>query len=146
MKEELKKNIIFNKKKFLENNNIKLPDLIRSKNEAYFFEDFIKKPNFITNKVLNGEIIFLEKNFKSLNLKNKIICIENADPGYDYLFTKKIKGLITKYGGVNSHMAIRCNELNLPAAIGVGDNIFNSLKKFKNIQVNCFENIIKYLK
>lgn len=146
VKEELKKNIIFNKKNFLENNNIKLPDLIRSKNEAYFFEDFIKKPNFITNKVLNGEIIFLEKNFKSLNLKNKIICIENADPGYDYLFTKKIKGLITKYGGVNSHMAIRCNELNLPAAIGVGDNIFNSLKKFKNIQVNCFENIIKYLK
>ena len=31
---------------------------------------------------------------------------------------KKIKGLITKYGGVNSHMAIRCAELSVPAAIG----------------------------
>ena len=35
--------------------------------------------------------------------------IENADPGYDFLLVK-MKGLITKYGGLNSHMAIRCSE------------------------------------
>ena len=46
-----------------------------------------------------------------------IVCIENADPGYDFLFNKNIKGLITKYGGLNSHMAIRCAELNLPSLI-----------------------------
>ena len=27
--------------------------------------------------------------------------IENADPGYDYIFNYSIKGLITKYGGSN---------------------------------------------
>ena len=26
-------------------------------------------------------------------------------------FQKKIKALVTKYGGVNSHMSIRCEEL-----------------------------------
>ena len=34
------------------------------------------------------------------------------------------------YGGSNSHMAIRCLELNLPAAIGVGKlNYENILRK-----------------
>ena len=32
-------------------------------------------------------------------IHNKIIVIENADPGYDFIFSKKISGLITKYGG-----------------------------------------------
>ena len=43
--------------------------------------------------------------------------IENADPGFDWIFGSKILGLITKYGGVNSHMAIRCAELEIPAGI-----------------------------
>ena len=47
--------------------------------------------------------------------------IESADPGYDWIFTHDIKGLITKYGGAASHMAIRCAEFNLPAAIGSGE-------------------------
>ena len=33
-----------------------------------------------------------------------------------YIFTKKINGLITEFGGPNSHMSIRCNELQVPAA------------------------------
>ena len=60
-----------------------------------------------------------------------VICIENADPGFDYLFNKKIHGLITKYGGLNSHMAIRCAELNLPALIGVGEKNYNEIIKVK---------------
>ena len=63
--------------------------------------------------------------------------IENADPGYDYIFNKKIKGLITKYGGVNSHMAIRCAELSVPAAIGVGEVIYNKINNRKHIELDC---------
>ena len=36
-------------------------------------------------------------------------------------FFHKIKGLITKYGGANSHMAIRAAEIGLPSVIGVGE-------------------------
>ena len=56
--------------------------------------------------------------------KNNIILIENADPGFDFLFGLGIKGLITRYGGVNSHMAIRCLEENIPACIGIGEDNF----------------------
>ena len=67
----------------------------------------------------------------------KIVCIENADPGFDFIFTKKINGLITKYGGINSHMAIRCAELNLPAAIGVGNDLFNQIIKSNKLLLDC---------
>ena len=63
--------------------------------------------------------------------------IENADPGYDFIFNSKISGLITKYGGANSHMAIRCSELSIPAAIGIGETKFEELKFKKFISIDC---------
>ena len=59
--------------------------------------------------------------------ENKIICIEGADPGYDWVFTKNIAGLITKFGGANSHMAIRSAEYGIPAAIGCGEQTFDRI-------------------
>ena len=44
------------------------------------------------------------------------------------LFSHGIKGLITKFGGSNSHMAIRCLELEIPAIIGMGEKKFNDLR------------------
>ena len=81
-------------------------------------------------------IIEYDKQRLTENL-NGIICIESADPGYDFLFTKNIKGLVTKYGGQNSHMAIRCAELNLPALIGVGEQIYNKIIDSKSIKIDC---------
>ena len=52
---------------------------------------------------------------------------KRQDPGYDWIFTKNISGLITKYGGVASHMSIRCAEIGLPAAIGCGEILYNQL-------------------
>lgn len=63
--------------------------------------------------------------------------IENADPGYDWIFAKNPSGLITKYGGVASHMAIRCAELGLPAAIGCGEIIFERLYHAKKVMLDC---------
>ena len=71
--------------------------------------------------------------------------IENADPGYDWLFGHNIKGLITKFGGANSHMTIRCNELEIPAAIGCGDSLFSKLETTKKLLLNCKNKIIKIL-
>ena len=79
---------------------------------------------------------------KNLSLDNKIICIKNADPGYDFIFNHKIKGLITAFGGPNSHMSIRCNEFLLPAAIGIGEKKFEQLTKKNNIYLNCKKKIL----
>ena len=40
-----------------------------------------------------------------------------------FCLIKILKGLITKYGGLNFHMAIRCAELNIPSLIGVGEKL-----------------------
>ncbi len=119
------------------NNFIKLPYLIVSKNDFFISSILLSKPNFITEKFIRGELVILDGNKIKKNIKNKIIIIENADPGYDWIFSKNIKGLITKFGGVNSHMSIRCEEKQLPAAIGVGEDNFNKLLNIKNIEIDC---------
>ena len=108
-------------------NLIKLPDTISSKNDVYYFKLSEAKINFITDKSVSSKTLFLQsKNIIKKDIYNKIIIIENADPGYDFLFTHKVNAIITKYGGPNSHLAIRCEELQIPAAIGVG-NLFDRL-------------------
>ena len=66
-----------------------------------------------------------------------IVLLEKADPGYDWIFSKRIKGLITKFGGAASHMAIRCSEFEIPAAIGCGEIIYNDIKNKKVVQLDC---------
>ena len=69
------------------------------------------KPNFITNKKIVANIKKFNKKNKNDNYKDKIIMLEVADPGYDWLLSYPIAGIITKYGGANSHIAI--DVLNL---------------------------------
>jgi phosphoenolpyruvate-protein kinase (PTS system EI component) len=66
-----------------------------------------------------------------------IVLIESADPGFDWIFSHEILGLVTQYGGANSHMAIRCAEFGLPAAIGCGEQLFEALAKAPVIELNC---------
>ena len=65
---------------------------------------------------------------------------------YDFLFSRNIRGLITKYGIVNSHMSIRCSELNIPAAIGVGEKKYNELLKSKIVNLDCITKKLDILK
>ena len=96
-------------------------------------------PNFIGKQTIRGKITYIDSQSKlnSVSLNHKIILIENADPGFDWLFNFNIRGLITKFGGANSHMAIRCNELKVPAAIGVGEKIFEDLQNCEQLILNC---------
>ena len=103
----------------------------------YFFEEKKASPTFVTNKTITSKFIVMNKFSKKLNLNNKIVCIENADPGYDFIFNYKINGLITAFGGPNSHMSIRCNEFSVPAAIGVGEKKFQQLLKKNMLYLNC---------
>jgi len=135
----IKKNIKNNKKLFKKSKKVLLPDIIISNKDCFFHTKDNIHGNYITNKNIIGNIRLL--NFKlqtdNKNLKNKIVLIENADPGYDYLFSHNIKGLITIFGGPNSHMSIRCNELQIPAIIGIGHKNFNKIKDYNTISINC---------
>jgi phosphohistidine swiveling domain-containing protein len=118
-------------------NYVKLPYLIVSNNDFFVSSILLSKPNFISDKNINGKIMFLDGKSKKIILKNRIAVIENADPGFDWIFSKGIKGLITKFGGVNSHMSIRCEELNIPAIIGLGEDNFRKLEDNTIINIDC---------
>ena len=77
------------------------------------------------------------------NLSGKIVFVRSADPGYDFLFTKNIAGLVTQFGGANSHMAVRCAELEIPAVIGAGEKKYNSWSNARRIELNCMTQSVK---
>ena len=74
-----------------------------------------------------------------------IIMIPQADPGYDWLFGHEIAGLITMFGGANSHMAIRAAEFGLPAAIGIGERKYVELSKSKLVQLSPGTGVLRAL-
>jgi choline kinase len=138
IKESLTENILRNRNKYKISSAIKLPELIFSKKDIDFFFYPKAKPNYITSHSLVEEIVQLKSGVtQASDIENKIIFIENADPGFDWIFSHNIKGLVTKYGGSASHMAIRCAEFDLPAAIGCGDQLFSDLLSFKKISLDC---------
>ena len=78
-----------------------------------------------------------QTSLKHCDLAGSIVCITNADPGWDWLFSRGIKGLVTCYGGVNSHMAIGAAETNLPAVIGAGTRNFDMCKSARLLSLDC---------
>ena len=122
-----------------------MPNLITSVNDFKTFSLSLGEPNFVGTKSISKDIVFIKNYTKNKVLEDKIVIIDSADPGYDWIFNHKIEGLITKYGGVNSHMAIRCAELNLTAAIGVGEKIFVDLKNSSKVIINPKNKILEIL-
>jgi len=115
---------------------IRVPHLICTPDDIDVVRLPLGQPNFITNqKVTAGKMVMGAHGTDKID--GKIILIESADPGYDWIFTHKIVGLITKYGGANSHMAIRSAEFGLPAAIGCGEQLFKILEQSNIIELNC---------
>lgn len=136
--------IELNKKRFYYTELIKLPSVITNRDELKVFIHAENRPNYITQKSVTAEVLHVKQPVDDETLyEGKIIIIENADPGYDWVFSYPIAGLITKYGGANSHMAIRCAEFNLPAAIGCGDIIYDKVTQSNKIMLHCGEERIE---
>ena len=114
-----------------------LPPIIFSEDDFQVIHYYISKPNYITKKQITENVLVLNPKSKIPDIENKVVIIENADPGYDWIFTKNPAGLITKYGGVASHMAIRCAEIELPAAIGCGEILYDKLVESSKIRLDC---------
>ena len=119
------------------NEHFLLPPIIFSEDDFQVIRYYISKPNYITKKQITENVLVLNPKSKIPDIENKVVIIENADPGYDWIFTKNPAGLITKYGGVASHMAIRCAEIELPAAIGCGEILYDKLLESSKIRLDC---------
>lgn len=118
---------------------IALPPVITSGEDFTLIQYYEPRPNFVTTKSVDGNALDLSAiGFGEIpDASDKIIILENADPGYDWIFMHDFKGLITIYGGVASHMAIRCAEFGLPAAIGCGQVAFERIRTARRIRMDC---------
>jgi hypothetical protein len=123
---------------------IRLGYLIRDPRDLYVVPLHRSTPNFVTDKRIESVPLKLD-NQTHVNgeLTGRIICIENADPGFDWIFTRGIAGLVSKFGGANSHMTIRCAELGLPAAIGVGEQTFERIASAERVELDGASQLIR---
>lgn len=97
-------------------------------------------PTFVTRKRVSGPI---RTDLRNGSVDEGIVFIENADPGYDWIFSHPIRGFVTAYGGANSHMALRAHALDIPAAIGVGEDTFNRLSAKALAELDCAAEIVR---
>jgi choline kinase len=116
---------------------IHLPHLIRSVEQIQAFEVSDSRPNLVTGKRVTAPCVVLAGAEARPELSQRIVLIESADPGFDWIFMHGIAGLVTRYGGPASHMAIRCAEFGIPAAIGCGELLFNRLRSAQRIELDC---------
>jgi phosphohistidine swiveling domain-containing protein len=122
---------------------ISLPPIITSARQVWSYHMPELEPNYITQRTATGHVAFSDSPMD--HFKNSILLIPSADPGFDWVFSHNIAGFITMYGGANSHMAIRAGELGIPAAIGVGEQMFNRLAANKVLDLDCVGHQVRTL-
>lgn len=122
------------KARYIETSQLWLPPLITKPEDVWAFHVPECEPNFVTQGSVTGLVVKPEQRDR---LAGGIVFIPSADPGFDWLFSHPIAGLVTAYGGVNSHMAIRANELGLPAVIGAGDILFRQWSQAQRLHIDC---------
>lgn len=120
----------------------RLPQLLIDDSGVFIVPFQVSHPNFITTKKITAPCVFLKSDIDELSLENKVVVIEGADPGFDWIFSQNIAGLVTKYGGANSHMAIRCAEFGIPAAIGCGEQRYDAIYSGSKVHLDCAAGLI----
>lgn len=141
-----KENIEHNKVQYQSAVQLKLPSMIVEPDDVYSFWLLSEEPNFITQKSVTADTVVLESKADTAKLEGNIIFIRAADPGYDFLFSKGIGGLVTQFGGANSHMAIRCAELGIPALIGVGEKNYMEWSRCSRMTIDCLKKQVVKIK
>jgi len=114
---------------------IVLPPLISAPEDAFAFHLPSIHPNFITKQCVTAPVSTIDDSPEEI--KDTILFVPSADPGFDWIFSRGIAGFVTQFGGVNSHMAIRANELAMPAVIGAGETLFGNWKRAGKICLDC---------
>ena len=138
----LRERIARAKSSYLVTQAIRLPHLIIEPSDIDVIRIPIGQPTYTTSATVLAPCAQIEN--LGADVDGYIVLIESADPGFDWIFSHDIAGLITKFGGTNSHMAIRCAEFGVPAAIGCGERLFSLALGSKMIELNCAAKTIRF--
>jgi phosphohistidine swiveling domain-containing protein len=124
---------------------LKLPDLLLEPSQVFHFFLGRAEPNFVTMKSVAAEVV-REAQLTEVPLAGRIVCLRAADPGYDWLFSRNIAGLVTQFGGANSHMAIRAAEQGIPAVIGAGERNVETWSQAEVLEIDCANRVVRVLR
>lgn len=80
----------------------------------------------ISNRIIN--CLSEEQNESEASDEKVIICADDLAPSETVLLDKdKVLAFVTAFGSSNSHTAILARNMNIPAVIGVGENLLKSV-------------------
>jgi len=131
----LRESVAEGRRRYEVTRSLVLPPLITSPSDVLAFHVPPTQPNFVTQKSITAPVSTLSD--APEKFAGSVLLIPSADPGFDWIFSRGIGGLITMFGGVNSHMAIRANELGLPAVVGSGEQLFRRWQSARLLCTDC---------
>jgi hypothetical protein len=141
---QLGRRAAYNEKRWHVTRAMHLPDVIVHTEDVSAFTLESWRANFITHKKVSGPLVWVDET-PYADLTGAIVAIRASDPGYDWIFAHPIAGLITEFGGVASHMSIRAAEFGLPAAIGCGSVVFDSLQGVRHVELDALSEKIRLI-
>jgi phosphohistidine swiveling domain-containing protein len=144
-REALDRSIALGREEHAKTQSISLPSVITDPKDVWCFEVGATEANYVTQISAVGPVVDVKHGDLDA-LDGAIAMIPNADPGFDWLFSHNIAGLITAYGGVNSHMAIRAGELRIPAVIGAGEALYGKWSKAARLFLDCANKKVEIIK
>lgn len=115
--------------------NYVLPDVLVSPLEVFAHTQSRPDGHFFGHGVVSGTPIAIDEACPG-DLRGRVVVLEAADPGFEFLFGSEIAALVTCYGGVNSHMAVRCQESGTPGVLGVGPDRFDQLLRADQVTID----------
>lgn len=135
VREALEDSIARGKRHYALTSKLVLPPLIASPEDVFAFHLPPTAPNFVTDKSVTAAVASIDE--PPEHFAGRILFVPSADPGFDWIFTRDIAGFVTQFGGANSHMAIRANELGIPAVIGAGEALFERWRVAQTLCIDC---------
>jgi glutamine kinase len=121
---------------------ISLPPLVTGPDDVWSFQSLQTRPNFVTQGRATGRVANIDAGDAP---DGAIALVASADPGYDWLFARGITGLVTAFGGVNSHMALRALELGVPAVVGAGEAQFRLWSRAAGLEIDAASELVAVL-
>jgi phosphohistidine swiveling domain-containing protein len=138
----LAKSIAEGRERYRLTRHLLLPPLLTGPEQVWGFHQLSAQPNFVTQKETVAAVCTVGP---EAALEGTIVLLPNADPGFDWIFSRNIAGFVTAYGGVNSHMAVRAGELGLPAVIGAGEPLYAKWSQARLLRLDCLNRQVQVL-
>ena len=122
-----------------------LPDVIINVGDIDVIDIDEEIPDYLTDGCVSGDVAYYDEGH-DIDVAGKIVLLSKVTLAYDWIFTKDIKGIITKKDTKDSRIAKRCRELNIPAALGCGEKLFNTILLMKSVELDCGKRKIREVK